>query len=613
LKRAGHDADSDLDARQVLRNASGRTAELVNLETRRGKEEYSRDELFPVWQEIARWVGIKEGHVEQLRHSPRPFTESQEFLAKEDLFRQSLAKLSEEFSHFSEKDLVRRVAEEAQGRGINAKDVRELIEYKIGIEEVLRLGELVTGRKNQERNSYRERSEARYTTEEILKMEGLMLGSTLRMAQKSAAIDPMIAEVAIASKKQLAEEQKNAVRHLTSADGSQIACMTGKAGTGKSTTLGTCRLAWEMAGHKVIGCALAGVAADELRRSSGIESDTLTRTLMRLEYGRLTLTPNHIVVLDEAGMVATKPMAALVRHVEEAGAKLVLVGDAAQLQAIGAGGPFRSITERVGQCELTQIRRQREEWRRQTVEHFSRGDARQALTAYAARQQLHVTETREEAIRGLVERWKADNGIQTPHDVLLLASLNAEVRAINRQCQEERLRAGELHEEKLSVGGDNIHEHDRVLLTKRDRKLGVENGFMGEVVSIDHEKAALLVRLDQNGRAVSLCVEDYGAKNIRLGYASTVHKSQGRTVEHCHVLMGGHMTDLHLGYVQASRCRESTHLFIDQTHAGPHLREAIRALSRDRTKDLATDILDRCQTRALEQEEALQQQRRHRL
>src|SRR5512142_3286071 len=204
---------------------------------------------------------------------------------------------------------------------------------------------------------------------------------------------------------------------------------------------------------------------------------------MRLEYGRLTLTPKHVVVLDEAGMVATKPMAALVRQVEEAGAKLVLVGDAAQLQAIGAGGPFRSIAQRVGQCELTQIRRQREEWRRQTVEHFSRGEARDALTAYAARQQLHVVETREEAIRGLVGRWKADGGLENPHHVLLLASLNIEVRAINRQCQEERLRAGCLGEQKLAVGGDIIHERDRVLLTKRDRRLGVENGFMGQVVS----------------------------------------------------------------------------------------------------------------------------------
>lgn len=523
--------------------------------------------------------------------------------------------MSEEFSHFSEKDLVRRVAEEAQGRGLNAKDVREIIENKISTEEVVRLGEVVE-RKNQQRNSFRERSEARYTTDEILKMEGLMLGSVERMARKSAAIDPMIAEVAIASKKQLAEEQKNAVRHLTAApEASRIACMTGKAGTGKSTTLDTCRLAWEMAGHKVIGCALAGVAADELRRSAGIASDTLTRTLMRLEYGRLTLTPNHVVVLDEAGMVATKPMAALVRHVEEAGAKLVLVGDAAQLQAIGAGGPFRSIADRVGQCELTQIRRQREEWRRQAVEHFSRGEAREALAAYAAREQLHVAGTREEAIRGLVDRWKADGGLQDPHNVLLLASLNAEVRAINRQCQEERLRAGCLGAQTLAVGNDTIHEHDRVLLTKRDRRLRVENGFTGEVVAIDHETAALRVRLDRDGRAVSLRVEEYGAKNIRLGYASTVHKAQGRTVEHCHVLMGGPMTDRHLGYVQASRCRESTHLFIDRTQAGPDLRDAIRALARDRSKDLARDLLDRCRPPAPEPEPPLEprHQRRHRL
>src|SRR5512143_2296382 len=100
----------------------------------------------------------------------------------------------------------------------------------------------------------------------------------------------------------------------------------------------------------------------------------------------------------------------------------------------------------------------------------------------------------------------------------------------------------------------------------------------------------------------SLRVDEYGAKNIRLGYASTVHKSQGRTVEHCHVLMGGHMTDRHLGYVQASRSRESTHLFIDQSHAGPDLREAVRALSRDRSKDLASDILDQTQ-RTHEQEQ----------
>ena len=96
----------------------------------------------------------------------------------------------------------------------------------------------------------------------------------------------------------------------------------------------------------------------------------------------------------------------------------------------------------------------------------------------------------------------------------MLASLNAEVRAINRQCQEERLRAGALSEEKLSVGGDDIHLHDRVLLTKRELKLGVENGFKGEVVSIDHERGGLLSGSTRTAEPVSLRVEEYGAKNI---------------------------------------------------------------------------------------------------
>src|SRR5262249_38422251 len=119
-----------------------------------------------------------------------------------------------------------------------------------------------------------------------------------------------------------------------------------------------CRDAWEQAGRTVVGCAIQGKTAKELHRSSGIESNTLESTLYQLEKGWLTLTPRHVVVLDESGMVPTKLMQNLIHQVERAGAKLVLVGDADQLQAIGAGGPFRSISERVGErfhCKLTNI------------------------------------------------------------------------------------------------------------------------------------------------------------------------------------------------------------------------------------------------------------------
>ena len=500
--------------------------------------------------------------------------------------------MTEDYSHFAEKDLTRTLAEEAQGRGISAREVRELAANKLASPELVRLGELVTEQKNQERRAWRERSEERFTTPEVLEIEGRMLAAVERLATCSAAAEKSLVENLLASRERLSEEQAHAVRHLVAGAG-RIACMTGKAGTGKSTTLETCRLAWELDGKQVLGCALAGVAADELRNSAGIASDTLARMLLRLEHGRLRLTRNHVVVLDEAGMVATKLMATLVHEVEKAGAKLVLVGDAAQLQAIGAGGPFRSIAERVGQCELTQIRRQREQWRREAVEQFSRGESREALLAYLVRGQLHVTKTREEALGKLVEQWKADGGLEKPENCLLLASLNAEVKRINLLCQEERKAAGKLGPGSLQVGGDLIHEGDRVLLKKRSRPLGVENGFTGEVTGLDPARGTLTVRLDKDRREVRIDLDDYGTKNVTLGYASTVHKAQGRTVEHCHVLMGGPLSDKHVGYVQASRCRESTHLFLDQASAGPKLQDAIRALARDRTKDLARDILDR--------------------
>lgn len=602
-----------LDAREVLVAARGRMAEIVNLETRRGKKEYTRAELFPIWRDIARSVGMDEHLVAKLVNQPKKLTPDQKFLLKEEIFRDALRAMTEEFSHFSEKDLVRKVAEEAQGKGLSARDVRELVDSKIAQKEVLRLGELVVHGKNEKRRDFRERSEARYTTEEILTLENSMLASAFRMAKQSAAVPRRLVEQAIETKEKFSAEQAEAVRHLVAGNG-RIACMTGKAGTGKSTTLDGCRLAWELAGRRVIGCALAGVAADELHRSSGIESDTLARTLFRLQNGHLELTPNHVVVLDEAAMVPTKLMAALIHQVERAGAKLVLVGDADQLQSVGgAGGPFRSIAQRIGQCVLSEIRRQRERWRRDTVEQFSRGEAKEALIAYATKGQLHVTETRDEALAGLVERWKSDRGVSNPKDVLLLASLNAEVRAINRMCQEERKQANQLGERKLFADGDFIYEGDRVMLGKNSRPLGVKNGFTGLVTGVDEESGRMKVMLDVDDREVVVSLEDYGAKSIKLGYASSVHKAQGRTIEYCHCLMGSHMDSLHLAYVQASRSRESTHLFLDRAHAGPGMRDAIRTLSRARHKDLARDIIDRPYEAARLAEEARLAQERARM
>ena len=220
-------------------------------------------------------------------------------------------------------------------------------------------------------------------------------------------------------------------------------------------------------------------------------------------------------------MVPTKLMAELVRHVDQAGAKLVLAGDQGQIQAIQAGGPVRldlRANPRRGEAHRNSPPAGARGGRRPS-EQLSKGEAKEALVAYAAHGQLHVTETRDEAIARIVDLWKASGGAsrEQARDVFIVTPLNCEVRAINRLCQAERLRAGEISERNIKLAGQKIHEHDRVVLTKKDRGLQVENGFTGEVVSFDDDGRKITVRLDKGGREVALPVEEYGADRIRPG------------------------------------------------------------------------------------------------
>ncbi|MFY8098932.1 MAG: Ti-type conjugative transfer relaxase TraA, partial [Allorhizobium sp.] len=167
----------------------------------------------------------------------------------------------------------------------------------------------------------------------------------------------------------LSEEQRLAVRHVTGPE--QIAAVIGFAGAGKSTMLAAARQAWEAQGYRVHGAALAGKAAEGLEESSGIISRTLASWEHSWQAGRAELGASDILVIDEAGMIGSRQLGRFVEEVERRGAKLVLVGDHEQLQAIGAGSPFRAIAERIGAVELSEIRRQKEDWQRQASIAFA--------------------------------------------------------------------------------------------------------------------------------------------------------------------------------------------------------------------------------------------------
>ena len=249
------------------------------------------------------------------------------------------------------------------------------------------------------------------------------------------------------------------MRHLFTGPG--IRLMSGIAGSGKTTTMLTCAESAAKAGREVLGCALAGKAATKLQKETGIESGTLASLLWRLENGRHFASRPKTVVLDEAGMVGTKDMAKLIQHVEkEKDARLMLLGDAKQLQPIDAGGPFKFLSDILGEKRLTIIRRQSLPWQRDAVAAIERGDAQEALKAFIENKCFHLADNREQAKAQLVEQWKKDGGIQKPESV----SLRLDQRRGDRhkpQAQAARIQAGVVSaEKKVFANGVFLHEGD---------------------------------------------------------------------------------------------------------------------------------------------------------
>lgn len=238
----------------------------------------------------------------------------------------------------------------------------------------------------------------------------------------------------------LTSEQRSAFDHVTSGRG--LSVVVGYAGTGKSAMLGVAREAWESAGYRVQGLALSGIAAENLEGGSGIASRTIASLEHQWGQGRDLLTDKSILVIDEAGMIGTRQLERVIAEAERRGAKVVLVGDPEQLQAIEAGAAFRSVAERHGSIEITDIRRQREDWQRMATRQLATERTEEALGAYQQHDAIHVAETREGARVDLIDRWDRQRQAEPDASRIILTYTNDEVALLN-QAARSRLRARE--------------------------------------------------------------------------------------------------------------------------------------------------------------------------
>jgi len=436
------------------------------------------------------------------------------------------------------------------------------------------------------------RGEDRFTTRAMIEAEQRLHRAAELMAERERhEVRDADREAALARAEVrglvLSGEQTEALAHIT--DGRDLGIVVGHAGTGKSALLGVAREAWEAAGYEVRGVALSGIAAENLESGSGIAS----RTIASLEHswgrGRDLLTTGDVLVIDEAGMVGTRQLERVLSHAAEAGAKVVLVGDPQQLQAIEAGAAFRSIHERHGGAEMGDVRRQQEDWQRDATRDLANGKTGNALEAYRSHDMVHEAPTREQARGNLIDRWDRDRQASPDRSRIILTHTNDEVRAFNEAARERMRAAGDLgNEVHLAVerGERSFAGGDRVMFLENERGLGVKNGTLGTVERVSAQ--SITVQTD-DGRSVRFDLKDYN--RVDHGYAATIHKAQGMTVDRVHVLATPGM-DAHSSYVALSRHRDGVDLHYGRDDFANQDR-LTRTLSRDRAKDMASDYEQR--------------------
>jgi conjugative relaxase-like TrwC/TraI family protein len=450
--------------------------------------------------------------------------------------------LTQGASSFERRDVVAALAEEMP-QGAPADLVESLADQVRGRPDVVVLASVGRG------------GELRHTTTELLAVERSMLETAERLRYGGYGLAESDAlEAALGQFPLLSDEQVQMVERITTS-GAGVDVVVGRAGAGKTLALAAARQSWEASGYRVHGAALSARAARGLHDGAGIASDTLAKTLKDLERGRLRVGVDDVIVVDEAGMVGTRAMARVVETAQITGAKLVLVGDPRQLPEIEAGGALSGLISRLGAVELTENRRQREAWERTALDALRYGRAEVALATYERAGRVHTAPSIAEARACLVERWAKSH--RRGDDVVMLAVGRHDVSSLNDDARATLRSAGRLGDDVLEVDGSGYALGDAVVCLRNDRHLGVVNGTLGRVERTEHH--GLVIATADGERHLSASY--LAAGHLGHGYALTVHKSQGMTVEQAFVLATESLSQ-EAGYVAMSRAKERTELFV---------------------------------------------------
>ncbi|MCU4183842.1 relaxase domain-containing protein [Acidiferrimicrobium sp. IK] len=596
----------------------------ANLATRQDKTHRSLADMSAEWRERAMdHIGVRpEAWVSTLRNrNDLPLLRADDLTDEmlSEVAELAVAWQAERRATFSRANIMAEAARQLEGLRCASPDDRMAI-----IERAtdLALGEVVqvtapelhhTPRRYQRQDGtsrLRPAGHHLYTTESLLDAEQRLLTAGRDI---TAATVPVAAVAAVVERNlpdkdyTMSTDQAVAVEKIATS-GRQLDVLVGPAGTGKSTTMAGLRAAWESEhGHgSVVGLAPSASAAEVLGDELGIDTENTAKWLhehrqtgkrgeqlaalqaridaiphdkpvpdelleqarrLRDSISRWQLRPGQLVIVDEASLAGTFALDELTDAAGRAGAKVLLVGDPYQLSAVDAGGMFRTLARDRDDIapELSDVRRFANGWEK-TASVELRVGSEAAIDAYEKHDRIEEGD-RETLLDALYKAWKQD--VEDGKRSLMVAADSATVSDLNRRARSDRIAAGKVAEHGLAVAdGQTAGVGDEVVTRQNDRRLATAKGFVKNgdrwTVTATNDDGSMVVQRAGGGGSVVLPAH-YVAEHVELGYATTAHRAQGRTVDTAHAIISP-TTTREVLYVAASRGRAGNWLYVDTAY-----------------------------------------------
>jgi Ti-type conjugative transfer relaxase TraA len=458
---------------------------------------------------------------------------------------QVLATLTRHTATFTERDLDRHLA-----KHLAAASERDAVKARVlERQDLVPLHDRVTGE-----------PAGRFTTRSVRAQEQAALREGEKLArQHRPRVSEAAARLALMGRT-LRPDQQAAFDHAMAGTG--LVLIEGRAGTGKSFTLAVIRDAHARDGRRVIGLAPTNAVAQDLAKDGFTEAGTVHAALFALKTGRAAWDRKTVVIVDEAAMLDARITGELLAESRKAGAKLILAGDDRQLASIERGGLFTELTQRHGASEITAVTRQRVDWQRQAAHDLAEWRFAQAVAAFDRAGAITWTNDQEEARHALVAAWSRDTAAAPDTRRFVFAYTNRDVDALNAELRQVRRTQGALSGPDVRFetkhGPADFSAGDRVQFTDTDKRPRIYNGNVGTITGLDARTGQLTATLD-SGRVVSWSADDF--QGFRHGYAGTIYKGQGKTLDHTYLYHTHHWRAA-ASYVALTRQRESAQVFV---------------------------------------------------